>query len=85
MKKANGFDLYDMHGNEWEWVNDWDSCSYPSSDWNPFCGIEGEAKLRKGGDWNDVPFNQRLSPRYAKPPEDRYGSIGFRLMRMDLD
>ena len=80
-KKPNGFGLYDMHGNQWEWVGDWDSCEYPASSADPFCNVEGKGRGRKGGDWNDKPFNERVSPRYAKPPGDRYGSIGFRLVR----
>ena len=80
-KLPNGFGLYDMHGNEWEWIGDWDSCKYPASTQDPFCNVAGEGKGRKGGDWNDKPFNERVSPRFAKPPGDRYGSIGFRLVR----
>ncbi len=90
-KLPNGFGLYDMHGNQWEWIADWDTCPYPASKEDPYCadnreekgGEEkgGAGKGRKGGDWNDKPFNERLAPRYAKPPGDRYGSIGFRLVR----
>ncbi len=80
-KLPNGFGLYDMHGNQWEWIADWDTCAYPTSKEDPYCAEIGGGKGRKGGDWNDKPFNERLSPRYAKPPGDRYGSIGFRLVR----
>jgi formylglycine-generating enzyme required for sulfatase activity len=80
-KLPNGFGLYDMHGNEWEWTNDWLGCSYPSSSIDPFCDTVGVEKTRKSGDWNDYPFNQKIYPRYSKPPEDRYASIGFRLAR----
>ena len=80
-KLPNGFGLYDMHGNEWEWMADWDSCTYPNRTEDPFCDVTGTDKVRKGGDWNDYAFNQKLYPRYSKPPTDRYAVIGFRLAR----
>ena len=87
-KLPNGFGLYDMHGNEWEWVGDWVECyddsnpffPYPSSS-DPFCDTVGTEKARKGGDWNDFSFNMKIYPNYSKPPADRYASIGFRLVR----
>ncbi len=84
-KLPNGFGLYDMHGNEWEWTNDWDGCTYPNTSIDPHCDIVATEKIRKGGDWNDYPFNQQVYPRYSKPPTERYGSIGFRLVRAVLD
>jgi formylglycine-generating enzyme required for sulfatase activity len=83
-KLPNGYGLYDMHGNEWEWTFDWEGCGYPNSSIDPYCDTVGEKKIRKGGDWNDFPFNIQMHPRYAKFPTDRYASIGFRLLRMEL-
>ena len=87
-KLPNGFGLYDMHGNEWEWVGDWLECyddstpsfPYPTTT-DPFCDTVGLEKIRKGGDWNDNAFNIKIYPLASKPPADRYASIGFRIAR----
>jgi formylglycine-generating enzyme required for sulfatase activity len=64
-KRANEFGLFDMLGNEWEWVNDWYDEKYyqtsPSPD--PAGPASGTARLLRGGCWFNLPRNVRVSMR----------------------
>ena len=68
VKKANDFGLFDVHGNVWEWCNDWVQ---------PF----GETKLLKGGSWyNDAHFAMRTH-FYNLHPADKFRIYSFRVFR----
>jgi formylglycine-generating enzyme required for sulfatase activity len=73
-KRANGFGLYDVLGNVWEWVNDWYDQSYyqnsPSQD--PTGSASGQGRVVHGGSWNDNARYVRVSYRAAYKPSFRY-------------
>ena len=79
-KQPNGFGLYDLHGNLWEWTADWWGCSFPPTGTEPHCASTGSARVIRSGSWSSIPNNSQASYRYNVSPTFRDYSIGFRLV-----
>lgn len=81
--KPNTWGLHDMHGNAWEWVQDWYGENYyansPVSD--PQGPETGRTRVRRGGGWNSFPVWLRTSFRNTSPPDTRCSNLGFRVAR----
>jgi formylglycine-generating enzyme len=79
---ANGYGLYDMAGNSFEWCNDWFSSEYysssPGSD--PTGPVAGVGRVIRGGSWFASASFCRLSSRGPNLPADNAFS-GFRCVR----
>ncbi|MFZ4726543.1 MAG: formylglycine-generating enzyme family protein, partial [Paludibacter sp.] len=76
----NGYGLYDMHGNVWEWCADWYD-TYPTSDQtNPIGASTGLYRVIRGGRWFNYAKDCRSAYRYKNYPYTDYNSIGFRVV-----
>ena len=81
--RANGFGLYNMVGNVWEWCADWFS-----RDWHlthtrvdPAGPASGAARVLRGGSYlcHDSYCNRyRVAARYSNTPDTATGNAGFR-------
>jgi formylglycine-generating enzyme required for sulfatase activity len=82
-KKANDWGLYDMHGNVWEWVQDWYDPGYYSNspDKDPGGSSTGQYRVYRGGSWVGDAISLRSSGRFSGLPMTRSNDIGFRLLR----
>ncbi len=67
-----------MHGNVWEWCEDWHG-EYPAGPVTDPAGPDkGRGRVLRGGSWYDGGRLLRSADRYGYGP-DRRGSFGLRL------
>jgi formylglycine-generating enzyme required for sulfatase activity len=79
IKLPNGWWLYDMHGNVWEWCSDWYG-KYPKLAVNDPSGpTEGSYRVIRGGSWNFGAAVCRSAYRYWTAPSCRSYFYGFRV------
>lgn len=78
----NGYGLYDMSGNVWEWCADWYGDGYyaTSTDTDPSGPTSGSARMIRGGGWGNIPHDCRSTNRDWSIPRNRLSSIGFRVV-----
>ena len=82
-KAANGYGLYDMSGNVWEWAWDWyDTTTYAAgAATDPVGPASGSYRVDRGGSWYYVPQSARVAARDGDSPGNRGNVLGLRLLR----
>jgi len=81
--KPNAFNLYDMHGNVWEWCEDWYG-DYPVGEVTDLRGpATGKYRVIRGGSFVNLGGGPkaRSSARIPCTPTARNHNLGFRLAR----
>jgi len=78
---ANDWGLYQMHGNVWEWCQDWYGAYLGDPSIDPAGAEAGDGRVCRGGSWGDHAVDCRSGQRLQWHPGDRYVRRGFRLAR----
>ena len=81
--KPNGFGLYNVAGNVWEWCNDWFSPTHHITDDpnNPMGPEHGQRRVLRGGSYlchRSYCNRYRVAARSSNTPDSSAGNLGFR-------
>jgi formylglycine-generating enzyme required for sulfatase activity len=76
---ANPWGFYDMHGNVWEWVQDWKANYLTGAQTDPEGPASGSNRVIRGGSWGGAGANLRSARRANNTPSTRGNGIGFRV------
>ena len=77
-KKPNDFDLYDMHGNVWEWCEDRYRADYLWEKRKDSEVLHLDTRVMRGGSWNTPARVCRSAFRAGQDLSFRHRSYGFR-------
>ena len=78
-KQPNGYGLYDMSGNVWEWCWDWYKDSTPAGGQDPIGVDSGTTRIQRGGCWDGNTGNAARAFRGSNGSFVPRNNLGFRL------
>ncbi len=77
----NAFNLFDMHGNIWEWCQDAWHENYNGAPGDGSAWVsDNNIRLLRGGSWNNFPRLCRSASRFRFARVDWGSSVGFRVV-----
>jgi len=79
-KKPNAWGLYDMHGNVWEWCQDFHGGYAAGAGRDPAGPGSGTHRVLRGGSWFTIPVICRSAHRNYIRPDNRHYLCGFRVV-----
>ena len=78
-KKPNAWGLHDMHGNVFQWCQDWIGAYPQKAVVDPQGPEKGDGRVLRGGSWGHAPNECRSASRPWNEPGNRSSDFGFRL------